>query len=111
MKTVVLFFEKGAPTRKVWFYQLDPGRNLGKTNPLNDDDLAEFVKLQKTFADSPKSWSVDAKSIDPTTFDLSVKNPNGGEEIAHRSPEEIMDEIAALDAESAEVLANIKALL
>ena len=111
VKTVVLFFEKGAPTRKIWFYQLDPGRNLGKTNPLNDDDLAEFVKLQKTFADSPKSWSVDAKTIDKTTFDLSVKNPNGGEEVAHRSPEEIMDEIAALDAESAEVLGNIKALL
>jgi type I restriction enzyme M protein len=111
VKTVVLFFEKGAPTRKVWYYQLDPGRNLGKTNPLNDDDLAHFVKLQKTFADSPKSWSVDAKSIDKTTFDLSVKNPNGGEEIAHRSPEAIMDEIAALDAESAEVLENIKALL
>ena len=106
MKTVVLFFEKGATTRKVWYYQLDPGRNLGKTNPLNDDDLAEFVKLQKTFADSPKSWSVDAKTIDPATFDLSVKNPNGGEEVTHRSPEEIMDEIAALDAESAEVLAK-----
>ena len=111
VKTVVLFFEKGTKTRKVWFYQLDPGRNLGKTNPLNDDDLAEFVKLQKTFADSPKSWSLDAKSIDQTTFDLSVKNPNGGEEIAHRSPKEIMDEIAALDAESAEVLGNIRALL
>ena len=111
VKTVVLFFEKGAPTRKIWYYQLDPGRNLGKTNPLNDDDLAEFVKLQKTFADSPKRWSVDAKSIDKATFDLSVKNPNGGEEIAHRSPQEIMDEIAALDAESAEVLESIKALL
>jgi type I restriction enzyme M protein len=111
VKTIVLFFEKGAPTRKVWFYQLDPGRNLGKTNPLNDADLAEFVKLQKTFADSPKSWSVDAKSIDQTTFDLSVKNPNGGEEITHRSPKEIMDEIAALDVESAEVLENIRGLL
>jgi type I restriction enzyme M protein len=111
VKTVVLFFEKGAPTRKIWYYQLDPGRNLGKTNPLNDEDLAEFVKLQKTFADSPKSWSVDAKRIDKTTFDLSVKNPNGSEEIEHQSPEAIMDEIAALDAESAEVLKNIKALL
>ncbi len=90
---------------------LDPGRNLGKTNPLNDEDLAEFVKLQKTFADSPQSWSVDAKTIDPSTFDLSVKNPNGGEEVKHLSPQEIMDEIAALDAESAEVLANIKALI
>jgi type I restriction enzyme M protein len=111
VKTVVLFFEKGAPTRKVWYYRLDPGRNLGKTNPLNDDDLAEFVKLQKTFAASPKSWSVDAKAIDRTTFDLSVKNPNGGEEIVHRTPEAIMDEIAALDAESAEVLEKIRALL
>jgi len=111
VKTVVLFFEKGAPTRKVWFYQLDPGRNLGKINPLNDADLTEFVKLQETFADSPKSWSVDTKSIDSTTFDLSVKNPNGGEEIAHRSPAAIMDEIAALDAESAKVLGNIRALL
>ena len=111
VKTVVLFFEKGSKTRKVWFYQLDPGRNLGKTNPLNDADLAEFVKLQKTFADSPKSWSVDAQSLDPTTFDLSVKNPDGGEEIAHRSPQAIMKEIAALDAESANVLGKIKALL
>jgi type I restriction enzyme M protein len=111
VKTVVLFFEKGVPTRKVWFYQLDPGRSLGKTNPLNDDDLAEFTKLQATFADSPKSWCVDANSLDQTTFDLSVKNPNGGSEIAHRSPQEIIDEIVGLDAESAEALEKIKALL
>jgi type I restriction enzyme M protein len=118
VKTVVLFFEKGAPTlrhgsgqaRKIWYYQLDPGRNMGKTNPLNDDDLKEFVQLQKTFADSPKSWSLDAKSLDQKTFDLSVKNPNGGEEITHRSPQDIMDEIAALDAESANVLQTIRGL-
>jgi len=111
VKTVVLFFEKGAPTRKTWFYQLDPGRTLGKTNPLNDADLAEFIDLQKTFADSPRSWSVDVGSLDQKTFDLSVKNPNGGEEIIHRSPQEILDEIAALDAESAEVLASIRGML
>jgi type I restriction enzyme M protein len=111
VKTVVLFFEKGAPTRKVWYYQLDPGRNLGKTNPLNDADLAEFVELQKTRGDSPMSWSLDAAGVDQSTFDLSVKNPNGGEAVTHLSPEAIMDEIAALDAESAEVLANVKALL
>ncbi len=111
VKTVVLFFEKGAPTRKTWFYQLDPGRTLGKTNPLNDNDLAECVTLQKTFADSLKSWTVDAGTIDQATFDLSVRNPNGGEDITHRSPQEIMDEIAALDAESAGVLAKIRAIL
>ncbi len=111
VKTVVLFFEKGKSTRKVWYYQFDPGRNLGKTNPLNDADLTEFVELQKSFADSPKSWSVDVAAIDPATWDLSVKNPNGGETVVHRSPAEIMDEIAALDAESAEVLGRIRELV
>ena len=111
VKTVVLFFEKGAPTRKLWYYQLDPGRNMGKTNPLNDDDLAEFVKLQKGYKDSPKSWTVDAKTLDTATFDLSVKNPNGEEVVTHRTPEEIMDEITTLDAESARVLKTIRGLL
>ena len=111
VKTVVLFFEKGAPTRKLWFYQLNPGRNMGKTQPLNDGDMADFVALQKTFAESAQSWSVEAAGIDATSFDLSVKNPNGGDEVALRSPAEILDEIAALDAESAEVLATIRGLL
>lgn len=111
VKTVVLFFEKGAPTRNVWYYQLDPGRNLGKTNPLNDADLAEFVELQKTFADSPKSWNVKVGAGETASYDLSVKNPNGNEAVAHRSPQDIMDEIAVLDAESAEVLAKIRELL
>jgi type I restriction enzyme M protein len=111
VKTVVLFFVKGAPTRKVWYYQLDPGRNMGKTNPLNDKDMVQFVELQKRFADSAQSWSVDVAAINPKTFDLSVKSPNGGDEVGHRSPQDIMDEIAALDVESAEVLAVIRGMV
>ena len=111
VKTVVLFFEKGSPTRKIWFYQLDPGRSLGKTNPLNDADLAEFVRLQSTFADSAKSWSVDAGSINAASFDLTAKNPSGADEIVHRNPGVILDEIARLDAESSKVLQAIRALL
>ena len=107
---MVLFFEKGSKTRKVWYYQLDPGRNLGKTNPLNDDDLAEFVKLQKKCR---LAEVVDGghQDIDTETFDLSVKNPDGGEEIVHRSPKKIMDEIERLDEESAKVLEKIRGLL
>ena len=111
VKTVVLFFEKGAPTRKIWFYKFDAGRNMGKTNALNDDDLDDFIKLQVGFEDSDNSWSVDATKIDAETFDLSVKNPNKADEAALRTPSEIMDEIAILDAESAEILAGIRGLL
>jgi type I restriction enzyme M protein len=111
VKTVVLFFEKGAPTRKVWYYQLDTGRSMGKTNSLNDDDLTEFVVLQKTKAESPKSWSVDVSTLNKDTFDLSAKNPNTPEEPPLKTPEEILRAIAALDAESTEVLKRIKGLL
>jgi type I restriction enzyme M protein len=111
VKTVVLFFEKGAPTRSIYYYQLDPGRNMGKTNPLNDNDLAEFLELQAGFATSPKSWSIDVETIDRTSFDLSVKNPDAGEEVVLRNPEAILEEIATLDAESAGILAEIRAML
>ena len=111
VKTVVLFFEKGAPTRKVWYYQLDPGRSLGKTNALNDDDLKEFVELQASFAESEKSWSVNVANIDPDSFDMSVKNPNKAKETPLREPDEIIAEMAALDAESSEILESIRGML
>lgn len=111
VKTVVLFFEKGAPTRRVWYYQLDPGRTLGKTAPLNDGDLEEFVALQARFAESERSWTVDVAEIDRTSFDLVVKNPNKADEEALRDPQDIIAEIVALDLESAGILEGIRGML
>ena len=111
VKTVVLFFEKGAPTRNVWYYQLDPGRSLGKTNPLNDDDLKEFVTLQKDKANGEKSWSVPVDSLDQATYDLSVRNPNAPEEEPLREPAEIIETMLARDVETAKILEEIRGLL
>jgi len=111
VKTVVMFFEKGAPTRKTWYYQLDPGRKMGKTNALNDNDLQEFVELQAGFVDSDKSWSLASTEINQDSFDLSVKNPNKGEETPLRDPQVILAEIAKLDGESAEILAGIRGMV
>lgn len=111
VKTVVLFFTKGESTHSTWFYQLRPDRSLGKTNPLNDDDLREFVALQRTFESSPKSWSVAVTDLDDATLDLSVKNPNGKEKTALREPLDIIKDIIALDKKSETILNNIKGLL
>ena len=111
VKTVVLFFEKGAPTRRTWFYHLDPGRSLGKTSPLNDDDLAEFVALQKTFAEGPKSWTVERTALDAETADLSVRNPHAPEVEAQRSPAQIIDDMLARDAETTAILESIRGML
>jgi len=107
VKTVVLFFEKGSPTKKVWFYQLNLDRNLGKTNPLNENDLVEFVKLQNTKADSENSWSVNVADVDKATFDLSVKNLSKKDEKALRDPKEILEEMKKLDKESTEILRKL----
>ncbi len=111
VKTVVLFFEKGAPTRNVWYYQLDPGRSMGKTNPLNDNDLTDFVALQADFEGSANSWMVSVDEVNPETVDLSVKNPNKADEAPLRDPEVIINEIETLDKESEEILEGIRGML
>ena len=111
VKTVVLFFEKGKPTEKVWFYQLDVGRNMGKTNPLNESDLNDFIKTYETKQFSKNSWVVDIGSVNTETWDLTVINPNIVEEVDNRTPQEIIYEIEKLDSQASEELQKIKELL
>ena len=114
VKTVVLFFQKGEPTKNIWYYQLNPGRNMGKTNPLNDKDMEHFVILsaaEGSQKESENSWTVKVFDIDETTFDLSVKNPNTPEEAPLRSPEEILKEMEQLDAETQSILQTIRELV
>ncbi|MGI9392820.1 MAG: N-6 DNA methylase [Parvibaculales bacterium] len=111
VRTVVLFFEKGKATKDIWYYQLDPGRSLGKTNPLNDDDLGEFIALQKSRAEGEKSWVVSVDGLHEETYDLSVKNPNAPQEAPLRSPKEIIDDIGARNSETAKALKEIKGIL
>lgn len=110
VKTVVLFFEKGEPTRNIWYYQLNLDRTLGKTRPLSEADLAEFVELYRSKAASKNSWSVNIANVNPDTLDLSVKNPNQNGEKKQRDPKEILDEIMRLDNESQEILSQINKL-
>lgn len=84
---------------------------MGKTNPLNDQDLEDFIDLQRKFKDSELSWSVDVSTISQETWDLSVKNPNGNDKVLHRYPAEIIAEIEALDVENQAILQRIKDLL
>ena len=111
VKTVVLFFEKGKPTEKLWYYQLNVGRSMGKTNSLNENDLEDFIKLAKTQKLSHNSRAIDIDKIDKDTLDLGVSNPNIIEEIDERTPEEIISEIEELDNKSSEIIKKIKELI
>jgi type I restriction enzyme M protein len=111
VKTVVLFFEKGRATEKVWYYSLNLSRNLGKTNSLNEKDLEEFVTLSATQEESENSWCVNVNDIDKSTWDLTATNPNRKDTTDKRTPEEILAEIEELDLEAATAIAAIKELL
>ncbi len=108
VKTVVLFFTKGMPTEKVWYYQID--KHFTKTNPMTEKDLEEFLTLQKTKAESEHSWLLDVSTLGDD-YDLSVKNPNKVEEVDERTPQEIANSIVELNEMNQNLLNEILALL
>jgi len=111
VKTVVLFFDKGEPTKNIWYYDMDPGRNMGKTNPLNDKDLEDFLALRLSKGETEKSWNIRVKDLNEETLDLSVKNPNLPDEAPLRSPQDILTEMEQLDEETNIILQSIKELI
>jgi type I restriction enzyme M protein len=108
VKTVVLFFEKGQPTKDIWYYQLNLDRTLGKTNALNKKDLEEFATLYKKHTNTENSWLINLKNVDKTNYDLTPSNPNKKDNSDKRTPEQILAEIEKLEKEATEFLSLIK---
>ena len=111
VNTVVLFLTKGKPTKRIWNYELDPGRSIGKTNPLNNNDFEDFIKLQKTTDETEQSWVLNISDIDDTTFEINTKNPNKPEDDPLRSSQDILDEMESLNLETNNILARIRELV
>jgi len=111
LETTVLFFEKGQPTKDIWFYQLNLDRNLGKKFPLSDRDLEEFLQLQPRRSITKNSWLVDTSSYDPETFDMTPRNPQRVERVLNDDPKSFIQEIIAYEKRTIEILAELEAKL
>lgn len=103
-KTVVLFFEKGKPTKDIYYYELKIERSLGKREPINENDFSEFIEYQKNFIPTKNSWIKSVNNIDKVTFDLTVSNPNKKEEIKTRKPKILLNELEKNAIEINEIL-------
>lgn len=108
VKTVVLFFTKGEPTEKIWYYQVD--KHFTKTKPLTEADMEEFLALQKNKAESEHSWTLNVSDLDDAC-DLSVKNPNKVELVDERTPQEILSSMISLSEESTILLKELEEML
>ncbi len=109
VQTVVLFFEKGTPTTKIKYFQLNLDRNLGKTNPLSETDLSEFEKFMAGLpVDNQNAWEVKIEDIDSQTLDLSVKNPNKKETAEIVAPSVTASNMQQLNEEISKLLEKIQ---
>jgi type I restriction enzyme M protein len=107
VKTNLLFFNKGGPTEKIWYYDLSDIK-VGKRTPFTLDRFDDFFRLLPMRADSERSWTVTRKEIEARNFDLKAVNPNAKSEEDTRTPEELLDLIDAKGREVSEALAALR---
>jgi type I restriction enzyme M protein len=107
VKTNLLFFTRGGPTEKVWYYDLS-GVKVGKRSPLTLAHFEEFFRLLPDRADGERSWTVQRAEIEARNFDLKAVNPNARREEDTRTPEELLDLIEAKGREVSEALAVLR---
>lgn len=107
VKTNLLFFNKGGPTEKVWYYDLSDIK-VGKRKPFTLDKFDDFFRLLPTQADSERSWTVTRQEIEARGFDLKAVNPNAKSNEDTRTPEELLDIIEQKGREVAEALAALR---
>lgn len=111
VKTDVLFFDRTGATKEIWYYECVPAAKLTKNKPIKYEHLEGFVKAYETKLDSEVSWKVGISEIVERGYDISAKNPNRNTEVVHLPPVEILANIRANDAQIAEHLDAIEAVL
>lgn len=110
VKTNLLFFTRGGPTERVWYYDLSDVK-VTKKQPLTLDRFTEFFELLPDRADSDHSWTLSRSEIEARGYDLKAVNPNAKSNEDTRTPEELIAIIEERHREVAEAIAELKGLL
>jgi type I restriction enzyme M protein len=107
VKTNLLFFNKGKPTEKIWYYDLSDIK-VGKRTPFLLEKFEEFFKLLPTRGDSERSWMVTRQQIEAKNYDLKAVNPNRKSTEDTHTPEELLAVIEAKEREVTTALAALR---
>jgi len=112
-KTNLLFFEKGIPTREIWYYELTlpNGKNYTRNNPIKDEDLEDTYKKWQKREISKNSWIVKVEDIIKRDYDLSAKNPNKIKLTTYKSPDKIVEGVLKSEKEIANIIKEVKRTL
>ena len=108
-KTNLMFFNKGQPTVRTWYYDLSAVK-VTKRRPLTLQHFEEFFRLLPTRADSENSWTVKREVFEENNYDLKAMNPNRQAVVDTRTSEELLDIIEAKGEEIRGLLAELRGM-
>lgn len=116
--TNLLFFEKGAPTEEIWFYEhLVPEgqRAYSMTRPIRFEHLQPCIDWwggvnREGREESERTWKVTAEQVKARGHNLDFKNPHTADD-DHGNPEELLAELTAAELEAGRLRDQLKAIL
>ena len=116
--TNLLFFEKGAPTKDIWFWEhrVPEGQKAySMTKPIRLEHLQGCMdwwggKDRKGRAEGPQAWRVSAEDIKARNYNLDIKNPTSIAE-DHGDPETLLADLNEAEAETTRLRDQLKAIL
>ncbi len=113
IKTNLLFFDEGKPTKDVWYYEHPypaGAKSYNKSKPIRIEEFEPERKWWKKRKETDQAWKVSAADIAANGYNLDIKNPHSKDEgpgdVDHLPPE-----YETLPAQIAETRAKLKAQL
>ena len=116
--TNLLFFEKGEPTKEIWFYEhlVPEGQKAySKTKPIRFDHLQPCIdwwggKKREGREETERAWKVTAEEVKARGYNLDFKNPHTTE-ADHGDPVALLKELDAAETETVSLRKQLKAVL
>jgi type I restriction enzyme M protein len=116
--TNLLFFEKGTPTKDIWFWEhrVPQGQKAySMTKPIRFEHLQGCIdwwggKTRKGREEGPQAWKVTAEKVKARGYNLDIKNPHTVAD-DHGDPEELLENLNAAETETATLRDQLKAIL
>lgn len=111
IKTNLLFFTKGTPTKEIWYYEhpLPKGiKNYSRSNPITIDEFLPEKEWWNNRVENEHAWKICIDDIKDTNYNLDVKNPHIAEDEILKTPEELINDISTNLHNAKQLLEKIK---
>lgn len=110
----LLFFERGGPTKTIWYYELplpEGRKKYSKTAPLQFEEFAPVIAWWNKRKEGSQAWKVAAKDVATKGYNLDMKNPAAKAGPEHADPRELIASMRGHETEVMRLLGEIETLV